>query len=63
MFGDRFIRVHRNCLAARSALLGVERETAGDGETRWMVLLRDVAEKLPVSRRQWPQIKALLKEE
>jgi len=28
-----------------------------------MVLLHDVAEKLPVSRRQWPLIKALLKEE
>lgn len=62
-FGERFIRLHRNCLAARSAILGVERESAADGETRWTVLLRDVAEKLPVSRRQWPLIKALLKEE
>jgi len=62
-FGERFIRVHRNCLVARSAIVGVERETGDDGETRWTVLLRDVAEKLPVSRRQWPQIKALLREE
>ena len=62
-FGERFIRVHRNCLAARSAILGVERETADDGESHWALLLRDVAEKLPVSRRQWPQIKALLKQE
>ncbi|MEK7736797.1 MAG: LytTR family DNA-binding domain-containing protein [Pseudomonadota bacterium] len=62
-FGERFVRVHRNCLAARSAILGVERETATDSETRWALLLRDVAEKLPVSRRQWPLIKALLKQE
>lgn len=62
-FSERFVRLHRNCLAARAALLGVERETAPDGEAHWTVLLRDVAEKLPVSRRQWPQIKALLKED
>ncbi len=62
-FGERFIRVHRNCLVARNAISGVERETGSDGENYWVVLLRDVAEKMPVSRRQWPQIKALLKEE
>ena len=62
-FGERFIRVHRNCLVARNAIVGVERATGDDGETYWTVLLRDVAEKLPVSRRQWPQIKALVKEE
>jgi two-component system response regulator AlgR len=62
-FAERFVRVHRNCLVARSALAGVEREVAEDGETRWTVLLHDVAEKLPVSRRQWPLIKALLKDE
>jgi len=62
-FSERFVRLHRNCLVAHSAILGVERVSETDGETRWTVLLRDVAEKLPVSRRQWPQIKALLKEE
>lgn len=61
--GERFIRVHRNCLVARAAIVGVERELGDDGEARWTVLLRDFAEKLPVSRRQWPQIKALLREE
>jgi len=60
-FGERFIRAHRNCLVARAAIVGVEREAAADGEAHWLVLLRDLAEKLPVSRRQWPQIKALLK--
>jgi len=62
-FTGRFVRVHRNCLVARAAIVGVERETAADGETHWLVVLRDLAEKLPVSRRQWPQIKSLLKQE
>lgn len=60
---ERFIRVHRNCLVARTAIVGVERDNSADGENHWWVLLRDAPEKLPVSRRQWPLIKALLKEE
>jgi two-component system, LytTR family, response regulator AlgR len=62
-FSDRFVRVHRSALVARAAIAGCEREADADGEPRWMVLLHEVADKLPVSRRQWPQIKALLKEE
>ncbi len=62
-FSDRFVRVHRSCLVARAAIAGCERETDAQGETRWRILLHGAAEKLPVSRRQWPQIKALLKEE
>ncbi len=62
-FGERFIRVHRNCLAARRAIRGVERELGSDGETYWAALLSGIDERLPVSRRQWPQLKALLKEE
>jgi len=62
-FTERFIRTHRNCLVARSAIIGVERDNSGQAENHWCVLLRGLGEKLPVSRRQWPQIKALLKEE
>ena len=62
-FGERFIRVHRNCLVARHAIVGVERETAADGDTHWMIQLRGLAGKLPVSRRQWPQLKSLLKQD
>ena len=62
-FGERFIRVHRNCLVARDAIAGVERESAADGEGHWLVLSRELDEKLPVSRRQWPRIKTLLKRE
>lgn len=62
-FSSQFLRIHRNCLVARTALAGVSREIQSDGETGWLVLLRDLPEKLPVSRRQWPQIKVLLKDE
>jgi two-component system response regulator AlgR len=51
-FADRFVRVHRNCLAAKSAIRGFERATGPDGEGHWLVLLNGVDEKLAVSRRQ-----------
>ncbi|MCF8199725.1 MAG: LytTR family DNA-binding domain-containing protein [Sulfuritalea sp.] len=61
-FSDRFLRIHRSCLVARNALAGVEHATEeADGEARWQVILDRVAERLPVSRRQWPQVKALVK--
>jgi len=62
-FAELFIRIHRSCMVARSAIAGCERESDSDGEAHWALLLHGVAEKLPVSRRQWPLIKALLKEE
>ena len=62
-FEQRFVRVHRNCLVARDAIVGCERETGDDGETQWRILLKGVAEKQPVSRRQWPLVKALLRAE
>lgn len=61
-YSKRFVRVHRNCLVARAAVSGFEREHEADGETRWLVLLKDLAEKLPVSRRQWPVLKSALAE-
>ncbi|MBV8665055.1 MAG: response regulator transcription factor [Burkholderiaceae bacterium] len=72
-FGAQLVRVHRNTLVARHAILGVERGVAGiagDGEASsgeseksqeaWQVILRDLDDRLPVSRRQWPIVKALL---
>lgn len=50
-FGERFVRVHRNCLVARAAVRGFERAEV-DGETRWEVLLDGVDERVAVSRRQ-----------
>lgn len=65
-FGELFVRVHRNCLVAKKAIAGYERSErdTGSGEgsdTQWLLLLNGVSEKIPVSRRQWPQVKALLK--
>jgi two-component system, LytTR family, response regulator AlgR len=50
-FGERFVRVHRNCLVARAAVRGFER-TELDGEARWEVVLDGVDERIAVSRRQ-----------
>ena len=62
-FPERFVRIHRNCLVARAAILGVCRDDSIAGsEAVWLVELRDHPERLPVSRRLWPQLKALLKD-
>lgn len=60
-FAARFVRIHRNCLVAQEAVTGVERDpgAAGDGgDPHWVLCLKDIPERLPVSRRQWPQAKA-----
>jgi two-component system response regulator AlgR len=51
-FFGRFVRIHRNCLVGKEAIRGFERAADADGEGHWMVVLKSVAEKLPVSRRQ-----------
>lgn len=54
-FGERFVRVHRSCLVARTAIKGFERGslTAGEGsEGHWEVLLKGLDERIAVSRRQ-----------
>jgi two-component system, LytTR family, response regulator AlgR len=50
-FGERFVRVHRNCLVARAAVRGFERAQQ-EGDASWEVLLDGVEERIPVSRRQ-----------
>ena len=63
-FIDRFVRIHRNALVARPAIAGFERVTpTGEddaGDPYWQVVLRDIAERLPVSRRQWSTVKNLV---
>lgn len=67
--GASFVRVHRNALVARDAIIGVERgalaaEGDADGDKAqepWQVILRGVDERLPISRRQWSTVKALVK--
>jgi two-component system response regulator AlgR len=62
-----FVRVHRNALVARDAIMGVEKgRHAIDGEAdktqeSWLLILRGVEERLPISRRQWPVVKALIR--
>jgi two-component system, LytTR family, response regulator AlgR len=60
-FADRFLRLHRAVLVVRSALAGFERAASDDAEAYGWALLREVPEKLPVSRRQWVPAKALVK--
>lgn len=60
--GERFLRIHRNCLVARQAVAGVARASlVEDGEPHWEALIAGIDERLPVSRRQWPALKAILK--
>ncbi|MGE5471116.1 MAG: LytR/AlgR family response regulator transcription factor [Bacteroidota bacterium] len=60
-FADRFIRLHRAVLVARSAIAGFEKAAGDDAEAYGWALLRGVPDKLPVSRRQWAPAKALVR--
>jgi two-component system response regulator AlgR len=51
-FPERFLRIHRSCLVTRDAVQGFERKQETDGEVHWVVLLKGLAETMPVSRRQ-----------
>ncbi len=59
-FGERFVRIHRNCLVARSAIQGVKRAGDTESEAHWEILLAGVDERLPVSRRQWATVRQKL---
>ena len=59
-FAGRFVRIHRNCLVARAAIRGFERAATGEDEAHWLVRLEGVPEGQPVSRRQWPAVRALV---
>lgn len=68
-FAAQFIRVHRNALVARAAIIGVERGVQvvdADADTdkaqeSWQVILRHIDDRLPISRRQWGGVKALVR--
>ncbi|MCU0756565.1 MAG: LytTR family DNA-binding domain-containing protein [Xanthomonadales bacterium] len=57
-FGERFIRIHRNCLVAAGAIAGLEKR--GDGET--VVTLRGTEMALEVSRRNLPNVRRWLRQ-
>jgi two-component system response regulator AlgR len=68
--GDRFLRVHRNALVARSAVRELERHVPTDGpadsdgenggELGWAVRIAHVNEWLAVSRRQVAAVREAL---
>ena len=73
-FDSLFLRIHRSTLVARRHVRGFERLAAGHAEGAaeaegaapgnaegWGVLLEGWKDPLPVSRRQWAQVKALVK--
>jgi two-component system response regulator AlgR len=57
-FAQRFVRIHRNCLVARDAVAGFEQVRDG-ADGAWVVVLKGLDERLPVSRRQWAAVKAV----
>lgn len=56
-FGDRFVRIHRNCLVTRSRLLGLLRTTDG----RMLARVEGTGTELEVSRRCLPGLRKLVK--
>jgi len=50
-FATRFVRIHRNCLVAKEAIVGFERG-GEEGENGWKVKLKGLAESMSISRRQ-----------
>jgi two-component system response regulator AlgR len=52
-FGERFVRIHRNCLVARHELMELRR----DGEGHVRAVLRHGAQPLEVSRRCLPALR------
>lgn len=56
-FGDRFMRIHRNCLIAAAQIHGLDKET--DGTHR--VVLTDTEDTLEVSRRHLSTVRKLLR--
>jgi len=57
-FSEHFLRLHRNCLVAKDAILGYEKRTI-EGEQRWVALLKNLTETVAVSRRQMHVLKDL----
>lgn len=55
-FATRFVRTHRSCLVAKSAIAGFEKG-GEEGESGWLMKLNGIEERLPISRRQLASVK------
>jgi two-component system, LytTR family, response regulator AlgR len=51
-FGERFIRLHRNCLVAPQFISGYEKRLNQDNEQQWVAILKGIPETIAISRRQ-----------
>ena len=58
--GDRFLRIHRNALVARNAVVALERRDDGEGAEGWAVRIAPTDEWLAVSRRQLVAVREML---
>jgi two-component system response regulator AlgR len=57
-FALRFVRIHRNCLVAKSEIEGFEKVAETDtSEAHWAARLKGLPELLPISRRQQSIVK------
>ena len=56
-FGDRFLRIHRNCLIARDALKELRRDADGHAQA----ILHGVERPLDVSRRSLPELREAMR--
>lgn len=50
-FGERFIRLHRNCLVAPQFIAGYEKRTINE-ESQWVAMFKEIPETVAISRRQ-----------
>lgn len=57
-FADKFLRLHRNCLAAQASILGYEKRHT-EHENHWVALFKEIPETIAISRRQHHVIKGL----
>jgi two-component system, LytTR family, response regulator AlgR len=58
--GERFLRIHRNALVARHAVVALERRDGDDAAEGWVVRIAPTDEWLAVSRRQLVAVRDML---
>ena len=61
-YPERFLRVHRNALVARSAIRALEKYDDGEDAEGWALRLDAIPEPVAVSRRQLAAVREVLKE-
>lgn len=59
-YADRYLRVHRNALVVPEAIRSLEKASDPDDADGWQLRLFGIEDVLRVSRRQLPQVRALL---